>query len=67
MKKFIMFLLVAAFAFSPLIQSDAKAAPQPKTMAGKHLKKANVRLKHKVKQLRHKLHKARRHGHHKSA
>ena len=67
MKKLLVLLLVAAFACSPLIQSDAQAAPQPKTMAGKHLKKANDRLKHKVKKLRHKLHKARQHRHHKSA
>lgn len=66
MKKLLALLMVAAFACSPLVQSESQAAPQPKVVSGKHLKKANTRLKHKVSKLRHKLQK-RHHKHHKSA
>jgi len=67
MKKLLVLLMVAAFACSPLIMSDAQAAPRAKTASAKHLKKTNHKLKQKVHKLRHKLHKAHQPKHHKAA
>jgi Ni/Co efflux regulator RcnB len=67
MKKLIVLLMLAAFACSPLIMSDAQAAPHARTASAKHLKKSNHKLKQKVHNLRHKLHKTHQHKHHKAA
>ena len=65
MKKLMILLTVAAIAFTSLAGSEAQAAPRAKAPAVRHLKKANQRLKHKVKRLRHRLHE--RGGHKKNA
>lgn len=67
MKKLIVLLMVAAFACSPLIMSDAQAAPHARTASAKHLKRTNHKLKQKVHKLRHKLHMEQQHKHHKAA
>lgn len=62
MKKLIALLLVAAFALSPMVQSEAQAAPKANHLHAKHLKKENRHLKRENKRLRHRLH-AKGHGH----
>lgn len=55
MKKFVLLLIVAAFAVGSLT-STAEAAPHGKGLQVRHLQKANHRLHKKVRHLRHKLH-----------
>jgi hypothetical protein len=53
MRKLVLILTLAAFACSPMLQTEVKAAPGEKTIAVK-----NVKKHHK----KHKKHTAKKHG-----